>query len=96
MAPELLDPERVDAALRHLGGWSLRGDRIVREFEFGDFRAAFGFLTQVALLAERLDHHPEMFNSYRRVELRSTTHSAGGLTQRDFELAREIDRIFDE
>ena len=65
---------------------------IVRQFAFKDFVQAFGFMTEVGLLAERANHHPEWSNVYNRVEIRLTTHDAGGLTQRDFSLATEIDQ----
>lgn len=88
----LTDAER-DAALATLQGWTLGadGDRIEREFRFPDFVAAFGFMTRVALLAERADHHPEWSNVYNRVTIGLTTHDAGGLSERDVALAREIE-----
>jgi 4a-hydroxytetrahydrobiopterin dehydratase len=64
---------------------------IEREFRFADFRAAFAFMTRVALAAERADHHPEWSNVYNRVTVRLTTHDAGGLTDNDFALAAEAD-----
>lgn len=68
-------------------------DGLRRVFQFGDFIAAFGFMTRVAILAERHDHHPEWSNVYDRVEILLTTHEAGGLSERDVQLAREIDRL---
>ena len=90
----LTDDER-DAALRSLTSWRLTQDErgIERIFTFSDFVAAFGFMTSVALLAERADHHPEWSNVYNRVEIRLTTHDADGLSQRDIALAREIDAL---
>jgi 4a-hydroxytetrahydrobiopterin dehydratase len=83
------------AELAKVQGWSeIAGrDAIEREFRFGDFSAAFGFMTRVALLAEKADHHPEWFNVYNRVRIVLTTHDAGGLSERDIELAQEIDRL---
>lgn len=90
-----LSPEDLTAALAGLPEWHLRADgaAIVREFVFADFAEAFGFMTRVALAAEKADHHPEWRNAWNRVEIALTTHDAGGLTARDLDLARAIDRI---
>ncbi len=88
---ERLDLERV---LAELPAWSAHpGDRpaIARRLQFADFNAAFGFMTRVALRADKVDHHPEWFNVYNRVEVVLTTHDAGGVTQRDVDMARFID-----
>lgn len=92
--PRLTEAER-DAALTELPGWALRDDglAISRDFKFADFSAAFAFMTRVALHAEKVDHHPEWSNVYNRVHVTLTTHDAGGLSQRDMKMAREIDRI---
>ncbi len=71
--------------------WGRDGDTIGREFAFGDFAGSMGFVTKVALLAEKADHHPNIDIRYNRVRLALSTHSAGGLTARDFDLARAID-----
>lgn len=68
-------------------------DGIVRQFFFADFVQAFGFMAQLALVAERMNHHPEWSNVYNRVEVLLTTHDAGGLTALDIELARQADEI---
>jgi 4a-hydroxytetrahydrobiopterin dehydratase len=83
------------AALAKVQGWSeVAGrDAIQREFNFADFGAAFGFMTRVALLAEKADHHPQWCNVYNRVRIVLTTHDAGGLSERDIKLAQEIDRL---
>lgn len=75
-------------------GWALLDDRdaVRKRFVFRDFNAAWGFMTRVALAAERADHHPEWFNVYNRVEITLTTHDAGGLSARDAALAGVIDR----
>ncbi len=88
-----LDAQQVRAKLAALPGWTLSEDgrSISRQFRFADFRAAFGFMTQVALAAERADHHPEWSNVYNRVDIRLTTHDAGGLTEHDFALAAIAD-----
>ncbi|NNE74720.1 MAG: 4a-hydroxytetrahydrobiopterin dehydratase [Acidimicrobiales bacterium] len=89
----VLTPNAVDAALESLPGWSRRDDRIVATFDFANFVAAFGFMAQVAILAERANHHPEWSNVYGRVVIELTTHDAGGLTQHDIDLATEIDAV---
>jgi len=90
---DLLSTAEVDAALAEIGGWDRLGDELRRVLRFDDFRLAFAFLTEVARLAEEQDHHPELRCSYRDVELRLTTHSAGGLTAKDLRLAREIEEL---
>ena len=94
MAKKLTDDERK-AALAELTGWRLLGDRdaIGRTFQFRDFSEAFGFMSRVALAAEKLDHHPEWRNVWSRVEVVLSTHDAGGLTALDLALARAMDRI---
>ena len=91
---ELTDAQRT-AALAELPGWALsrEGKAIERTFTFGDFVEAFGFMTRVAILAEKADHHPEWFNVYNRVEITLTTHDAGGLSTRDVEMAKAIDAL---
>ena len=89
--------DRIDVAeaLKGLPLWRAHdGDRpaIVRSLAFADFNAAFGFMTRVALLADKVDHHPEWSNVYNRVEIMLTTHDAGGVTGRDIDLARFIDQ----
>ena len=88
--PRLTDAEIV-AALATLPGWTRVGDGIERSYKFADFTHAFAFMTRVALLAEKADHHPEWFNVYNRVDIRLTTHDAGGLSTRDVALAAAID-----
>lgn len=86
-------PERA-AAMAAIPEWQAADgrDAIFRSFSFQDFRAAFGFMTEVALAAEKLDHHPEWYNVYRRVDITLTTHDAGGLTPLDIKLAKIIDK----
>ena len=79
--------------MRELSGWELREGRLHREFVFPDFVIAFGFMTQVALLAEKMDHHPEWSNVYKQVAVTLTSHDAGGVTERDIRLAEAMDRI---
>ena len=91
-----LTPEEAEGYRAQAPDWSLMDDaaRIERRFRFKDFREAFAFMTQVALMAERLDHHPEWRNVYQRVSITLTTHAAKGLTEKDFALAAEADRAF--
>jgi 4a-hydroxytetrahydrobiopterin dehydratase len=88
-----LGTEERAAALAGLQGWEPDGERdaIRRSFKFRDFSEAFAFMTRVALAAEQADHHPEWSNVWNRVDVLLTTHSAGGLTQKDVDLARRMD-----
>jgi 4a-hydroxytetrahydrobiopterin dehydratase len=90
-----LTGDALKAALGKLNGWGEVNGRnaISKKFEFKDFNAAFGFMTRAALVAEKLDHHPEWFNVYNRVEVTLSTHDAGGVTERDVKLAEAMDRI---
>ena len=90
-----LTPEDQDAALAALPAWrhDPARDAIARSFAFPDFAAAFAFMTRVALIAERMDHHPEWFNRWNRVDIVLTTHAAAGLSQRDVAMAQAIDAI---
>ena len=90
----LTDEER-EAALAGLPGWRLddAAGAIRRSFRFGDFSEAFGFMTRVAMAAEKADHHPDWSNSWNRVDIALSTHSAGGLTALDVEMARMIDAL---
>lgn len=91
-----LSTEAIAIAVSKLNEWQIQQDRIVRSFTFDDFVDAFGFMTRVALCAERADHHPDWSNSYRTVEICLTTHSAGGISRKDIELALEIDHLYGE
>ena len=88
-----LTETEISALLSEVPGWALRDDgkAITRQFKFADFNAAFGFMTRVALFADKHDHHPEWFNVYNRVEMTLTTHDADGLSARDAALARAIE-----
>jgi 4a-hydroxytetrahydrobiopterin dehydratase len=90
-----LSGEARKAALARLEGWSEASgrDAITKTFVFADFNEAFGFMTRAALVAEKLDHHPEWFNVYKTVEVTLSTHDAGGLTERDIKLAEAMDRL---
>lgn len=91
---QLTDEERIDA-LSELPGWHVNEARtaIEREFRFRDFSEAWAFMSRVALLAEKQDHHPEWSNVYNRVSIVLTTHDAGGLSARDIRMAQAIDEI---
>ena len=90
--PRLSDAE-VTALIAEAPLWTLRedGKALVRTFKFKDFNAAFGFMTRVALYADKTDHHPEWFNVYNRVEMTLTTHDADGLSARDAAMVRAIE-----
>lgn len=94
MVKKLSDSERA-ALLPALSAWTLdeARDGIARSFRFRDFVEAFGFMSRVALLAEKADHHPEWSNVWNRVDILLTTHDAGGLSMRDIEMARAIDAL---
>ena len=92
---ERLSAEARKSALQGLPGWSEVAGReaIARTFTFKDFNEAFGFMARAALIAEKLDHHPEWFNVYNKVEVTLATHDAGGVTDRDIKLAEAMDRL---
>ena len=92
MIEKLAGAERA-ASIEGLEGWSEAEDRdaIRKTFRFADFNAAFAFMARVAMMAEKMDHHPEWSNVYDRVEVTLSTHDAGGVTERDIRLARFMD-----
>ncbi|MGB0619115.1 MAG: 4a-hydroxytetrahydrobiopterin dehydratase [Myxococcota bacterium] len=85
--PKALETAEIEAKMADLKGWVLEGGKLHREFQFANFVEAFGFMASVALVAEKMDHHPEWSNVYGRVSVDLTTHDAGGLTALDFALA---------
>ena len=95
MRPSKLSPDERKAALAKLSGWTeVSGrDAIMKKFVFRNFSEAFGFMTRAALVAEKLDHHPEWFNVYKTVEVTLSTHDAGGLTALDIKLAEAMDKL---
>ena len=93
MAAQQLDVGAISRELATLAGWVREGDKLFREYQFVDFVTAFSFMTAVALVAEKLGHHPEWFNVYRTVRVHLATHDAGGITGLDFELARAMDEL---
>jgi 4a-hydroxytetrahydrobiopterin dehydratase len=88
----------VETSLKELNNgsenlWSVKEEKLNREFKFPNFILAFGFMTQVAILAEKADHHPEWSNVYNSVVINLTTHDAGGISKKDFELAQKISQF---
>jgi 4a-hydroxytetrahydrobiopterin dehydratase len=91
--PDRLDADGISAGLVALEGWTLREGKLHKEFVFEDFVTAFAFMSGAALCAERANHHPEWSNVYKRVSVDLWTHEAGGITEYDFALAAEMDRL---
>lgn len=89
--PAPLDAEALASRVACMKDWSVRDGKLHRELVFPDFKAAFAFMTRVAAVADRMDHHPEWSNVYNRVTIDLTTHDAGGITESDFELAGEVE-----
>src|SRR6202158_2206395 len=92
MMKKLTDAE-ISAAVAGLAGWKVAGGKLHREYKFADFPHAFGFMATAAPAIEKMDHHPEWFNVYNRVVVDLNTHDAGGITQRDFDLAALLEGI---
>jgi 4a-hydroxytetrahydrobiopterin dehydratase len=86
-----LSDSDIHARLGKLPGWSVVAGKLHRELQFADFVQAFAFMTRCALLAEKRDHHPEWFNVYNKVVIDLTTHDAGGISAKDFELAAAME-----
>lgn len=93
MAVEKLSAEQLNAALKELSDWKLKDEKLHRELQFSNFVQAWGFMSQVAIHAEKANHHPEWFNVWNKVIIDLTTHEAEGISQRDIELAKKIDGI---
>ncbi len=91
--PPLLAAKDVETRLVEHPAWTLEGGKLHREFRFAGFSEAFGFMARVALFAEKLDHHPDWTNVWNKVSVSLQTHDAGGVTDLDFRLAAEMDRI---
>ena len=94
MGATKLKKQEIAAKLAKLPGWSVKGGSLHRIFEFADFAHAFAFMTGVALAAEAMNHHPDWSNSWNKVTIDLVTHSAGGITANDFELAGKIQKFF--
>jgi 4a-hydroxytetrahydrobiopterin dehydratase len=91
MAPTALSDEDIRTQLRSSPEWLHHADRISRSFVFSDFAEAFGFMSEIAIVAERLNHHPEWSNVWNRVDVELTTHDVAGLSELDFQLAQRMD-----
>ena len=89
----ILSNKQLNECLEDLDGWSIENEKLSKPFKFSSFIQAFGFMTQVAITSETMDHHPEWSNVYNRVEINLVTHSEGGITKLDIELAIKIDSI---
>lgn len=101
MARELLTPEALQEKLvalneKNQNPWKIEGDKLHKAFKFSSFTAAFGFMTQAAITAEKMNHHPEWSNVYNKVVVNLTTHDAGGITALDLDLARNMDAFAGE
>lgn len=88
-----LDDQDVQARLPHLAGWTLREGKLHKAFKFADFAEAFGFMAASALVAERLNHHPNWSNVYNQVQVDLSTHDVGGITELDFTLAQRMNEL---
>jgi len=91
--PEKLGDQQIVVALEQLPGWALAEGKLHREYRFKDFVTAFGWMTGCALIAERLNHHPEWFNVWSRVVVDLSTHEARGLTALDVDLAQQMEKL---
>lgn len=87
----LLTENEIKEGLSNLDGWGQDGDQIVKQFKFKNFVESMGFVTQVAILSERVDHHPDILIQYSKVGITLSTHSEGGITEKDINLAKEIE-----
>lgn len=89
----VLEAGVIERRLSSVKGWEVKGGKLHKEFAFGTFPEAFGFMTAVALVAEAMNHHPEWTNVFNRVSIDLATHSAGGITERDFALLERIETL---
>lgn len=96
MSIKRMSQQEIETGLEKLPGWNLEEGKLHRELKFKNFVQAFGFMTQAAIIAEKMNHHPEWSNVYSRVTIDLTTHEADGISQLDFELAQEINAILSE
>ena len=89
----ILTNKQLNVYLEEHNDWSIVNEKLSKTFKFSNFIQAFGFMTEVAITSEAMDHHPEWSNVYNRVEINLITHSEGGITKLDIELAKKIDTI---
>ena len=83
----------IRTKVKSLKGWSILKGKLHKEYKFADFNEAFGFMCRVALIAERMDHHPEWFNVWNRVVIDLTTHDAGGISEKDLQFAAKVEKL---
>jgi len=88
-----LSESSIEEKLKNLPGWSVKNDKLYKEFQFNDFNQAFGFMTRAAMEIEKMNHHPEWFNVYNRITVELTTHDSGGITDNDVNLARILNSL---
>ena len=93
MSVEKMNSQKIEAGLTEVLGWELKNGKLHRQLRFKNFVQAWGFMAQVAILAERMNHHPEWSNVYSQVTIDLTTHEVGGISQRDFDLAKQINGV---
>ena len=93
MPTKKLSDAEVQRNLEQLNGWTVEEGKLHKEFQFDTFVTAFGFMAQLALIAESMNHHPEWFNVYNRVTIDLTTHDAGGISELDFQWAKQADAM---
>ena len=93
MSIEKMSVQQIEASLTKFPDWQIKDNKLHRELKFKNFIQTWGFMTQVAILAEQMDHHPEWSNVYNQVTIDLTTHEADGISQRDFDLAGKINKI---
>ena len=93
--PGKLSPEEISQEMSQLEGWSITDGKLVRDFKFDSFAEAFGFMTAAAIHAQEMDHHPDWSNSYTAVHIELISHDVGGVSLRDFNLARKIGALYE-
>ena len=90
---ERLSPEKISEELKNLPGWSVKEEKLHKDFEFESFNQAFGFMTRAAMEIEKMNHHPEWFNVYNKLSVDLMTHDAGGITENDIQLAKILNSL---
>jgi len=88
-----LSESDIEEEVKKLSGWSVKNDKLHKEFQFDNFNQAFGFMTRAAMEIEKMNHHPEWFNVYNRITIELTTHDLGGITKNDVNLARILNSL---
>ncbi|KAG2474646.1 MAG: putative pterin-4-alpha-carbinolamine dehydratase [Nitrosopumilales archaeon] len=93
MTIEKLSSEQIENELKNLDGWTVKNEKLHKDFQFDDFNQAFGFMTRAAMHIEKMNHHPEWFNVYNKLSVELMTHDAGGITQNDVSLANILNSL---